>query len=149
MQSASDEWNPPVKLQQSNSERGLRGMAPNNLPSPRNRICVSCYKEKYFEKLKSFSRSKSVVPGTTNSPQSTTKKPPNHHQKTPTFPKNPCKNPLSRSEKNTRKKKRWWRRRESNPRPKELPTESLHAFSSSFLSRHRRLERTRMRRRPV
>src|SRR5438067_6109191 len=106
MQSASDEWNPPVKLQQSNSERGLRGMAPNNLPSPRNRICVSCYKEKYFEKLKSFSRSKSVVPGTTNSPQSTTKKPPNHHQKTPTFPKNPCKNPLSRSEKKILEKRK-------------------------------------------
>src|SRR5580692_7133993 len=35
------------------------------------------------------------------------------------------------------KLKNWWRRWESNPRPKELPTESFHAFSVSFLSRHR------------
>jgi len=26
----------------------------------------------------------------------------------------------------------WWRRRESNPRPKKPSTESLHAFSGSF-----------------
>ncbi len=33
---------------------------------------------------------------------------------------------------------KWWRRWESNPRPKLPSTESFHAFPRSFLSRHRR-----------
>jgi hypothetical protein len=40
----------------------------------------------------------------------------------------------------------WW---SSFERCIRSPTESFHAFSVSFLSRHRRLERTKMRRRQV
>jgi len=37
----------------------------------------------------------------------------------------------------------WWRRRESNPRPKSLSARRVHALSASFWIRPRNSERTR------
>jgi hypothetical protein len=64
-----------------------------------SRICVTCYQEKYFEKLACFSRPKNVVPKTTKSPQihheKTTKTPPKNTH----FSQNPLQNAIQGAEK--------------------------------------------------
>jgi hypothetical protein len=64
--------------------------------------------------LACFSRSKSASPETTKTPRIDHEKITKHHQGTPTFLKNPCKNAIPRWLKKWGEKK-WWRRWESNP----------------------------------
>jgi hypothetical protein len=65
------------------------------LPIQWKRIFVTDYKEKYFQKLAYFPRSKSVSPKTTKTHELATKKTTKHHQKTPTFLNPPEKTPFS------------------------------------------------------
>jgi hypothetical protein len=70
-----------------------------NLPVPSKTICVSCYKEKYFDRLAFLRGQKTCLYQPQKHHKLTTKTPQKTITKTPIFRKTPCKNALSHSAK--------------------------------------------------